>query len=398
MRRTIQLQTDATNSKINILNNFSRKTLETANIMLSNHTSKYLMDLHKKMYSACKKDTSLNSQVICDIERSVNKTKCKNMKGITIKFNCPRNCKIFMTKKYMFIRFSLYTKKQIAIPIRQNKNYIRFQELLNNGWKCKTYGLTPDQQIVAFLSKEKKIFPHEKNALGIDINSKHFAISILSPDGKILYQTYFGKHIWTRRKQIMKRRAILQSTNKRKSLKKIRRYQKNFVKTNIGQIISNIIKIAQRFDADISIENLKQFRPKSKTYNKNVLHIPFYQFKQILEQRCFDNDIHLNIVDSWHTSKWCSHCGAVGKGHSANYSIFKCEKCGQTVNSDRKASLSIAVKSLMERSNKHTLNKSAFFQFSNRRVPVNGLICSNEVVDLHSVNHNQQQMESHLTS
>jgi hypothetical protein len=47
------------------------------------------------------------------------------------------------------------------------------------------------------------------------------------------------------------------------------------------------------------------------------------------------------------------------------------------VNSDRKASLAVAVKSLLER-NKHTANQVASFQFSGRRVPVNGLVRSDE--------------------
>jgi len=68
-----------------------------------------------------------------------------------------------------------------------------------------------------------------------------------------------------------------------------------------------------------------------------VMRIPFYAFRRNLEARCFDKGITLNIADSWHTSKWCSRCGAVGKSHdAANYSLFGC-KCGLVVNSDRKA-------------------------------------------------------------
>ena len=111
------------------------------------------------------------------------------------------------------------------------------------------------------------------------------------------------------------------------------------------------------------------------------MRIPFYRFRRILEQRCFDRNIYLDVLDSWHTSKWCSHCGAVGKGHSANYSLFKC-KCGQTVNSDRKASLAVAVKSLLERKD----GSNHFFQFSSRRVPVSGLVRPSETDKPGSVN------------
>jgi hypothetical protein len=118
------------------------------------------------------------------------------------------------------------------------------------------------------------------------------------------------------------------------------------------------------------------------------MSIPFYQFKQLLVSRCFDKQIPLHIVDSYHTSKWCTHCGAVVDGHSSsNYSLFKC-KCGQIVNSDRKASLAVAVKSLLERSSIQTITLE-FFQISNRQVPVNGLLRSNEIGCIRAVHVSQ---------
>jgi IS605 OrfB family transposase len=191
----------------------------------------------------------------------------------------------------------------------------------------------------------------------------------------------------------MARRALLQSLKAVNKLKSLRNVERNFVKTNLGQVIREIIRIAKRFDADIAIEKLKRFNPKGKKFNKEVMRIPFYAFRKILEQRCFDNDIILDIVDSWHTSKWCSHCGAVGMGHSANYSLFRCKECGQIVNADRKASLAVAVKSLLERKI-HGSNQTCFFQFSNGRVPVIGLIRPNAVDDLRFVSHDYQPMES----
>ncbi|MGC9037779.1 MAG: zinc ribbon domain-containing protein, partial [Candidatus Micrarchaeia archaeon] len=152
-------------------------------------------------------------------------------------------------------------------------------------------------------------------------------------------------------------------------------------------------EMALQYNADISIENLKRFNPKGRKFNREVMRIPFFTFKKILVQRCFDKGITLNIVDVWHTSKFCSHCGAVGKGHdSRNYALFRCKKCGAEVNSDRQASLNIAIKSLLERrdaTNRKTL------QISNRRVPVNGLVRPDEVgLPNVAVQHANQPMES----
>ena len=396
MQRAILLQLDATASKIKRLENFSKLALAESNWLLSQREGcSRFMEFHHKTLSTCKEHTSFNIQIICSLIRDIWRKKCQQMKSLTVKFNVPRNCKTFRTKSKFFIELGIYPRNRIAIPIKQNRNLQRFESLINDGWICKTFGLTFDQQIVAYLSKDKSIEPR-KNMLGIDINAKHFAISIISPEGKVLYQTYFGRHIYAKRIKIMNRRAKLQSLNATKKLLRLRERETNFVNTNLGQIVVEITRLAKRFNSDISIERLKKFKSIGRRANKIIMRIPFFKFKQILEQRCFDSNIILNEVDSWHTSKWCSHCGAVGDGHSSNYSLFKCKECGQIVNSDRKASLAIAVKSLLER-NKHISNQNTFVQISNRRVSVNGLMRSNEIGLNLNVVHNIHPFEGKPT-
>lgn len=398
MNRAIILQTNQlTKFKKDILNKFNQDVINLANSLLKQRTSKRLMDLHKTTYLTSKKTTSFNSQVICDIQRNVVKSKGGRVKHLTVKFNCPRNCKIFKTKSNFFIELGLYPKKRLAVPIKQNRNYQRYKSLIDNGWNCKTYGLTSNNEIVSFLSKEDTELFNKPNMLGVDVNSKCFAVSIVSPTGKVLKQTYLGKNIWVKRKKIFERKSLLQSLadkgNQRaiKKLTQTKHKEANFVKNKIGEVVRDITNLALKYKADISIENLKRFSPKGKKFNKQVMRIPFYLFKKNLESRCFDKGLILNITDAYHTSKWCTHCGAVGKGHSSNYSLFKC-KCGQVVNSDRKASLAIAIKPLLERTS-HS-NQSTFFQFSNRRVPVNGLYRQSEVGINGSVNLNYQPIES----
>jgi len=396
MNRAILLQSLATESKNRRLASFMDKAaVEFSRLLSSKWDLKNgdwcdtFMDFHNKNLSVSKINTSFNVQVRCSLIRDAWKKKGQETNGLTVKFNIPRNCKTFSTKINFFVRFGIYPKIRIPVPIKQNRNYQRFESLINDGWTCKTFGLTKDLQIVAYLSKEK-VIEQRKNVLGIDINAKHFAVSVVSPEGKTLYQTYFGKHIWTKRKKIMKRKALLQSVNSVRKLEMIKSYETDFVKTNLGQIIREIIRIAKRFDAEIAIEKLNRFGRKGRRFNRTVMRIPFFKFRQILEQRCFDSNIHLNIVDAWHTSKWCTHCGAVGKGHSANYSLFKC-KCGQIVNSDRKASLAIAVKSLLERED---ITNHVSAQISKWRGSVNNLIRPSAVGNVFAVQHNYQPMES----
>ena len=368
MNRSILLQTCATESKKDVLSKtLSIATSEFNRLWDERDFCSTFMDFHRKVYSASRKRTSFNSQVVCDIERNVWRSKGKT-RGITLKFNVPRNCKIFkMTLP--FIELCIYPRNRIAIPIIKNSNFQRYSDLLSDGWTCKTYGLTPKLEIVAYLSKEDEVLPVKKNVLGIDFNAKRIAITVLSPQNKVLYQTYFGLHIWMRRKEIMRRRSLMQSSNNLQGLRRLKTREFNFVETNLGQMIKKITDIALRYDADISIENLKRFKPKGRKFNKIVMRMPFGKFKEILTSRCFDKGITLNIVDSWHTSKFCNHCGAVGKGHdSGNYALFRCKECGVVVNSDRNASHNVALKCLLER--KDILDRKPF-QISNRSGLVN---------------------------
>lgn len=383
------------------MNEFSNRAVSLANLLLQHRKSKRPMDLHKEMYSTCKAISSFNSQVICDIERCVVRSKGKTIKAITVKFNVPRNCKTFNTKSRFFVELGLYPRKRVAVPIRENRNFQRYTDLIRSGWVCKTYGLTPGGQVVAFLSKEQVVVVSKRNVVGVDVNSKCFAVSVLTPEGKVFKQLYYGKDIWIKRKRIMERRTKLQSLadkgshRAKRSLKRLKVNEHNFVKNRVGEVVRDITNLAVKYDADIAIENLKRFTPKGKRFNREVLRIPFYAFRKNLESRCFDKNIKLTVVDAYHTSKWCSHCGAVVKsGHSSNYALFKCGKCGQTVNSDRKASLAVAVKSLLVR-NEHTPDRDAFFQFTSGPVPVNALWRSDAVGSSFAVHELDHPMESH---
>ena len=322
-----------------------------------------------------KRRSGFSVQVVCDIARSVWKKQkeCKHVRGTTVKFNVPRNCKTFETKGFFFVELGTYPRNRIAIPIKKNLNFVRFHSLLRKGWTCKTYGLTPSLEICAYLSKEETRVEQRQNILAIDINNKNFAYTVLSGEGEILKQGYLGQHIWPSKVHFAERRAMLQSFRALKKLKRMRHRQRDFVYTNMGQMVREVILLASRFNAHVSIERLSKFKPKGRRYNKKVLTIPSYIFRRILEARCFDSGITLNRVDPYHTSKWCSRCGAVAKnGHDGkNYVLFRCKDCGLTMNSDRKASLAVAVKSLLERisPNAHSDN----IQISGRRVPVNGL-------------------------
>jgi IS605 OrfB family transposase len=387
LKRAILLQTLATDRKNHVLKEFMQKALAEYNLLLTERDGcSTFMQFHHKTLTESKQRTDFNVQVRCSLIRDAYRKNSDHVDALTVKFNIPRNCKTFRTKTNFFIELRFSKNQKIAVPIKQNNNYQRFCLNMANGWACKTFGLTRKLQLVAYLQKEQ-VISKRPNVLGIDVNVKHFAVTVLSPNGKVLYQTYLGKNIYVKRSRLMIRRALLQSLNARKKLKQLRHRERNFVKTNVGQVVAEVLRIANKYNAEVAVENLQRFPKKGKKFNRKVMRMPFYRFKQNLKQRCFDHDVVLHVVDAYHTSKWCSHCGAVGYGHALNnYSLFKCKKCGQVVNSDRKASLAVAVKALLERIEPCS-NQSCFsFQISKRQVPVSGLIRLNEAISQCSVN------------
>jgi len=393
MKRSVLLQTCATDSKKDILKAaLSTATSEFNRLWDERNFCLKFMDFHKKVYSNCKETTSFNSQIVCDIERSVWRSKGRS-KGITLKFNVPRNCKIFdMTMP--FVKFSLFSRNPISIPVVKNRNFQRYSNLIRSGWTCKTYGLTSRLEIVAYLSKDEIELPEKKNVLGIDFNAKRIAITVLSDKNKVLCQAYFGLNIWMKRKSMMRRRSLMQSSMNFSGLRRLRTRESNFVETNLGQMVKGITELALKYDADISIEKLKRFKSKGRRFNKIVMRMPFLKFKEILASRCFDKNITLNIVDSWHTSKFCNHCGAVGKGHDGrNYALFRCKECGVVMNSDRNASRNVALKRLLER---RDIPDRKPLQISNMGGLVNGLRHMSDEVGLIQVvvQHSNLLMES----
>jgi IS605 OrfB family transposase len=375
VKRAILLQTEATDTKNRTLTEFRTKATEEVNRALPmRQYYRNASEFQTAIAPGIKSNSGFNIQVICDIARATwRKPKaCSSVSGTTVKFNIPRDCKTFRTKDFFFVELGLYPGKRLAVPIKKNRNWDRFFGLLGSGWTCKTFGLSPSLEIIAYLNKEEKEVQPRRNVLGVDINAKNFAFTVLTSEGKILKQGYLGQNIWCRKRHFAERRALLQSVHAMKKLNKMRHRERNCVETNLGQMVREIIHLAEKYEADVSIEKLSRFKPKGRRFNRKVMAIPFFLFKMILEARCFDNGITLNRVDAYHTSKWCTRCGAVGKGRDGgNYALFRCRECGLAMNSDRKASLAVTVKTFLERNSIPNQNS---FQISGKRVPVNGLI------------------------
>lgn len=373
------------------------------------------VDLHGLTYSGIRKTSFLPSDIVQEARKDAWKMEQVlerngfngiNINRVSVRLN-KRWFRYVKTQRGKPCFKITYAKgKTFTIPIRTDAGFERFNKLLGENWQFANISLLENGRIAVILEQPITETINKQIIVGIDIGSEPLASATVFDSGKskVVKQLYFGQDISHMQRRFETRRTKLKSIvdkgshRARQSLRRMGRKQSNFVKTRSGQVASQIVKFAKSYDADIAIEKLRLRSDKfSKKANRIVNTIPYGHFREFLISNCHVEHISLHIVDPYHTSKWCSGCGAINDGHhSGNYSLYKCANCGMVANSDRKASLAVAVKSLLERKS-HSFTNLSSFQISNRRVPVNALLRSDDVGVLGSVNHEHQPMESHLT-
>ena len=328
-----------------------------------------------------------------------------------------KHCSIRLNKRWFrlvesnrgnpIVKVTYSPSKTFAIPLRLDRGLKRFNSFLEQDWNIKTLSLLKDGRISMVLEKK---FPEpvtdRRFIVGVDVGSSTLAaLTIFDAEtSKIKKQLYFGQDIAEKQRRFFERRRKLQSYadkgsgKAKKYLRKLKRKQHDFVKNRSGEVAKQVVAIAKKYGASVVIEKLsirgrkRRFRKKS---NRKINLIPYGKLREFLSSNCEENGVPLQVVDAYHTSKWCPHCGAVNNGHhSGNYSLYKCKSCGLVANSDRKASLAVAVKSVLERKTQDLTNP-VFFQISNTRVPVNGLVRPDADVAKVAVQHVHRPMESH---
>ncbi len=401
-----------TAKKQHALNNFFTEYLRVLNETLKwLPEAKSSAQLHHLTYSNIRKTSFLHSAIVSEARKDVwarRKTIKNGFKRCFIRLD-KSLFRFFETERGTpCFKITYSPRKNFVIPIRRDGGYKRFEEFLKDGWKVKSISLLKGRIAVSIEKQYPKPSNNKRYIIGVDVGSSTLcAVTVFdSHNGKVVKQLYFGRDVAIKQRRFEERRSKLQSYADRgsekakKYLKRLKNKQRNFVKTRSGQIAKEIINLAKSYNASIAIEKLsirarKQYNKKA---NRKIRNIPFARFRDFLVSNCERFGIPLQFVDAYHTSQWCPHCGAVNKGHHPNnHALYKCEKCGMVVNSDRKASLAIAVKSLLERTSQGLAN-SCFVQISKRRVPVRGLVRPNVGGSSSAVQNISHPMESTLLS
>lgn len=344
------------------------------------------VQLHHQTYDLFREQYKLPAQLV--ISARVNAWNIRKQNGrrkrISVRFD-KRLFSFKETKRGNPILSIRCNDSRIGLPIAKDGAYDRFNQHLNDAWSVSSIIMTNKHRFYAVLNKE---FPEPQpmpNVLGIDINSGRIALSIYNPRTKRwLRQLYFGKDIFLRQVRYEERRGILQEyrdtitpSRAGKKLKILSGRQRNYVRTRIWQLVSEIIGLAKEYKAAIVIEDIKHLRvPKNKWRKKSrkkVNRIPYGFFRFALEHKATIEGIPVIAIDPKYTSQTCPKCGHRSRANWKHYSLFRCKKCGFEANRDRVASQNICLRA----DNFWTANN---IQISQAEVAVNQLVCPIEGV------------------
>lgn len=361
------------------------------------------VQLHHLTYSNIRKTSTLPADIVQEARNDVwmwrKKFERRNYSGrfkfdsSTIRINEDLFRYVQTKRNNPCFKISYSPYKRLIIPVVKDRQFQRFNSFLNGGWTFNHITLLASGNIAVLLKKEfTKPEPTHRFVVGVDIGSATLAaISVYdNQTGKVIRQLYLGRDIAHRQRLFIKRRAKFSSLADKgsrqaaKSIKRLREKQSDFVKTRSGQIAKQIINLAVEFKAYVAVENLENLRAVRGKSNRKarckINVIPYYQFTEFLKSNGEMFNIPVVKIDPYHTSKWCPRCGAINSGHcSTNYALYKCKACGLVVNSDRKASLCVGVKSVLERTKSHGLTICGSILISRTQVPVNGLMRPHDV-------------------
>jgi IS605 OrfB family transposase len=218
--------------------------------------------------------------------------------------------------------------------------------------------MTSRYRFLAVLQKQTPTPRATENILGIDQNSNGIGVTVINGGGKILRQLYLGRHIALGQIRYENRRAKLQAHRDLKGhrgkaglkLRKLSGKQRNYVRTNIWMLAKAITELAEKYNAKIVIEQLRNLRGRkgqfSRKSRRKTNRIPYGFFRHALTHKSKFSGIPLVEVPAKYTSQTCPRCGYVSRSNRRNWRQFICVKCNFIANADRVASVNICRKAI----------------------------------------------------
>jgi IS605 OrfB family transposase len=179
-----------------------------------------------------------------------------------------------------------------------------------------------------------------QDALGVDLGIVNLAVDSTG-------EVFTGTKVEEVRQFYARRRAKLNrvgSKSARRRLRKIRRRESNFRRTENHRIAKRIVAKAKATAAVIVLEDLRHIRERVTVGGRQRAKHSGWAFGQLqafVQYKATLAGVPVVFVNPWNTSRECSACGHCQKANRPSQESFRCLHCGFSTHADLNAALNL---------------------------------------------------------
>ena len=211
--------------------------------------------------------------------------------------------------------------------------------------------LIDGDEIYLLLTSRKRVLVEEhRNKLFVDINEDSVDCLLVNYEEKKAY-LFSIKHdirkirINYRRIRKSIQKEIRDEKRRNRLLAKYGKRERNRVESRIKNIVASLVKLAEKFRADLVREDLRDLRNGKKTRSRQLNHrlstLPYKKFTAFLDYKSHEHGLKARKIDPRRTSITCPLCGHVSKRNRVSKEEFICENCGFKFNAQYIACLNM---------------------------------------------------------
>lgn len=348
---------EPTNKKRDELEKLSRnwnKAIRSALKIIKHWKFTSYIRSHKEVYRVLRHNYNLPSQVAIEANRKAMATykSCHKRFRNNIKFNYQTPISLVNNETFKLIRknngtnivkINIEPYNNIYIPVCLSNYHLDY--LNDDRYQLKTAELyrRNGEWYLDFILRYKVEEQETTTYLGVDLGIINLAtFSVVDNNENVLHTEHLsGKELRFKRMRYKskRKRKSFKSDSKNNSLIKENRITKE---TN-WLIANRISEIAKKYNSTIVFEDLKNIRENItndnnlNNYEKNSW--AYYQLKQFVKHKADLNNLPIEEVNPYKTSRICHKCGQEGSRETQD--LFECDN-GHKFNADTNASINIA--------------------------------------------------------
>jgi putative transposase len=309
-------------------------------------------DLHPHVYNRIR-GFGLPSQHACDcrdkaFEAYASHRTLKRMGGVwrrfphfggapAVRFNIPRSCRLFTRGGRHWVELTMpagpVRLRVIGKPSALRKVWSanpRFAEIVFRG----------EDLYVHIVVAEQVRLPRVPDCLtliGVDVNVLGHLIVAVARDlsGRVLGAFWARAGYFNhKRARFRKVREAIQAAGSSGRVRKLRRRERDFVRTYLHTVSRRFVQWAARFPSPlVALEDLRGIRGKvraSKSWNRKIHSWPFRSGQDMLGHKGRREGMRVRPFPGAFSSRYCSRCGSRNTRRSG--ALFACLSCGYELN------------------------------------------------------------------